>query len=594
MTRILDEKSSVLLIALTGKSQEFASEVSRVTEHAVKAIEAKGFTFTQTMMDNSEQIARLINEASETATGALEPHACRRPTPPASSRPKAPPTAIARSLKELQDGADAAAKGAATTIAKTLRDLHEQTHAAVEQSKQTASAAVSEMLETHGMLRSDTTALFERLREANILLQEVLSGAHENMSEIESTLVTRVADFVTAMNEVAQKTGIANSAGRAAHQRASSTVTTETLSDLSQLATQFDAHGRSLAEAVALIDRSNRRTEGSLNERGVARDAGRHLDSKAEDVELRISRFSGSLDQSLTAWSPTLDDKAQDLQRASRASPSCSTSRSRAPTTAPARSPAWSRIRPTRARARSPRTSSRSASSNEEEYRAHRAGDARASTIRPPATASRCSTQAAERFAEVVEGLKQMTAEMQRELEATRTELRKGILELPQETAESAAQMRRVIVDQIEALAELNRIVARHGRGLDAVEPAHRARAETPTTPRRAARRRWRTAAPPPAPHARRADIAAAPRRPLRRRAAPRRRRSARPQGGSAGRTGWLSDLLTRASQDEPAAAAARSRRASPRRANRRRRRRRGRRATRSSRSTRSRSTSPA
>ena len=67
-----------------------------------------------------------------------------------------------------------------------------------------------------------------------------------------------------------------------------------------------------------------------------------------------------------------------------------------------------------------------------------------------------------------------MTAEMQRELDATRTELRKGILELPQETADSAAQMRRVIVDQIEALAELNRIVARHGRNLDAVEPAPR------------------------------------------------------------------------------------------------------------------------
>src|SRR6476659_1429906 len=83
-------------------------------------------------------------------------------------------------------------------------------------------------------------------------------------------------------------------------------------------------------------------------------------------------------------------------------------------------------------------------------------------------------TQAAERFAEVVQGLKQMTSEMQRELDATRTELRKGILELPQETAESAAQMRRVIVDQIEALAELNRIVARHGRHLDTAEPAAR------------------------------------------------------------------------------------------------------------------------
>src|SRR4029077_7830383 len=64
MTKIVDEKSSGLLIALTAKSQEFSGEVSRVTDHAVKAIEAKGFNFTHTMIDNSEQIARLINEAS--------------------------------------------------------------------------------------------------------------------------------------------------------------------------------------------------------------------------------------------------------------------------------------------------------------------------------------------------------------------------------------------------------------------------------------------------------------------------------------------------------------------------------------------------
>src|SRR4029079_8958824 len=76
--------------------------------------------------------------------------------------------------------------------------------------------------------------------------------------------------------------------------------------------------------------------------------------------------------------------------------------------------------------------------------------------------------------------------EMRRELEATREELRRGILELPQETADSAAQMRRVLVDQIEALAELNRIVARHGRSLEQGEPVRRvARAEAPrVTPR--------------------------------------------------------------------------------------------------------------
>ncbi|MBA4036142.1 MAG: negative regulator of septation ring formation, partial [Bradyrhizobium sp.] len=54
-------------------------------------------------------------------------------------------------------------------------------------------------------------------------------------------------------------------------------------------------------------------------------------------------------------------------------------------------------------------------------------------------------------------------------LESTRNELRRGVLEMPQEAADNTAQMRKVIVDQIEALAELNRIVAHHGRGLDVV-----------------------------------------------------------------------------------------------------------------------------
>ena len=96
--------------------------------------------------------------------------------------------------------------------------------------------------------------------------------------------------------------------------------------------------------------------------------------------------------------------------------------------------------------------------------------------------------QAAQRFADVLQGLKSMASEMQHELETTRAELRRGILELPQETADSAAQMRRVIVDQIEALAELNRIVARHGRGMDAVEPAPRRVEAVEAGPRRAMR----------------------------------------------------------------------------------------------------------
>src|SRR4029079_16697680 len=131
---------------------------------------------------------------------------------------------------------------------------------AIEQSRQVTTASVSEMLETHNMLRSDTSTLFERLREANILLQEVLTGSHENLSAIEQTLVTRVSEFVATMNEVTERSGVAS--GQVdQHVSAFHSTTNKALMYLGQLPPSSDVHGRSLAEAVALIDKSNGHAE---------------------------------------------------------------------------------------------------------------------------------------------------------------------------------------------------------------------------------------------------------------------------------------------------------------------------------------------
>jgi hypothetical protein len=127
---------------------------------------------------------------------------------------------------------------------------------------------------------------------------------------------------------------------------------------------------------------------------------------------------------------------------------------------------------------------------------------------------------------------------MHDELEATRGELRRGVFEMPQEAAESTAQMRKVIVDQIEALAELNRIVARHGRGLDVVGARGTSQREEEPMLASAGGRNEARSAPRSASNLPPPDLGM-----------PSSRRTEAPPVSPAdqGRDGWLSDLLNRA-----------------------------------------------
>ena len=140
----------------------------------------------------------------------------------------------------------------------------------------------------------------------------------------------------------------------------------------------------------------------------------------------------------------------------------------------------------------------------------------------------------------------------------------RGVLELPQETEEAAANMRRVVADQIKALNELSALVSRSSRAVDAAPPASsRGASSEPRQPasrrscaRRRRRCRWR--------RPRRTAAAGAGTAPRSSRRARRRRPAAAPAARAAEpapepraeseQGGWLSNLLTRASQDDEAA----------------------------------------
>jgi len=455
LRRVLDEKTGVFLSTFGAQGQKFSTEIERITHTAVQSIEAKGVTFAKSMTQNSEEITSQINEASSRASAQ---------------------------------------------ISRTVGDLDTTARAAIERSQKAASAAVTEMMETHGMLRNDTSALFERLREANVLLQEVLGGATENLSTIETTLSGRVAEFVTTMNDIGERSGAVNS--RFEDQMKSFHGGTATiLRDIASAADKFDVQGKALAAAAEQIDTSNRRTEEVLTDRREALDSVvNQIDSKVGDLDQRLKRFSALLAETFEA----AEGRARDIARVLAESSTDSTK---------AIANQYELVRVT---------------SDEERKRTSEA----LHSIYEQATGetSALFRQTSERFIEIVRQMREMSAAMAREMEQTRTELRKGILELPQETADSAAQMRRVIVEQIDALAELNRIVARHGGATE--QPARRAEPMAATG----------RAEPRPARLEQAGGRSNAP---------PRRTEPQAPAPAQEGRGGWLTDLLGRASRDD-------------------------------------------
>src|SRR5947209_18304448 len=247
------------------------------------------------------------------------------------------------------------------------------------------------------------------------------------------------------MNDISERSG-ATSSRFEEQMKAFQSGTGTILRDIAVAAERFDVQGKALAAAAEQIDTSNRRTEEVLTDRREALDSVvNQVDSKVGDLDQRLKRFSALVAETFEA----AEGRARDIARVLAETSTEGTK---------AIANQYELVRQT---------------SDEERKRTSEA----LHSIYEQATGetSALFRQTSERFIEIVRQMREMSAAMQREMEQTRGELRKGILELPQETADSAAQMRRVIVEQIDALAELNRIVARHGGAAVEQQPARRA-----------------------------------------------------------------------------------------------------------------------
>ncbi len=450
MTQLLDTKSSGLLLAVQQRSQEFAAEVTRATEQAVSLLDTQGASFARSVTENGGRISGEIAAASQAATEAL---------------------------------------------GRCVRESEQAAINAIEHSKQTTSASVAEMREVHSLMRTESIGMFERLREANVLLREALHNSQESMSTLEKKLGKKLAELVATMKTVSTRSGTVT-AELQSHIGSFQDSALKVLDDLSQLAAQFESHGHSLVQTVDLIDNINQRTVDTVNSRGAVLDTlVTTLDSRASDFEQRLMRFSHILDESLESATARTRDIGLLVAEASSNG-------------VRAIAEQYELVRST------------------VDQENHRTADMMRSVYQATVgEAQNTLQQSAERFTELLQGIKRMASDMQRELEVTREELRRGVLDIPRETADSMTQMRQVIIDQVEALTELHRIVAKHGRSPGVAE-THRPLPDAPVAEPSRAERPRRDAPPPRLP-----PVA--------------------PRADNPGQRGsWLTDLLHRASRN--------------------------------------------
>ncbi len=380
-----------------------------------------------------------------------------------------------------------------------------------------AATSVASLTTTNARVRNELGDLLERLGHVNEILKSVVGGAATNLSSVENTLSSQVRIFQASLGAVTQQVASLEK------------TSTETLSGADTLATRLTTSNEMLNRVVEHITSTQREVEDALETRtSTIAELLDNVGNKADAFERILGSFTTVLNESLRRAENRAQEIGSFLSEHSKDVTGVIDAR-------------YEEIR-----------------AESEKERERTALALRSAYEQAISEMSQVFGSSVERFRTAAAEMRNVSSDVQRELETTRQELRLGATELPREAAEQTAAMRRVVAEQVRALAELTEIVTRSGRSLDIVEPAAPPRRIEPTrlppvadfapepAPLRPAIQPRNVESYRQAPDAAREEIRRMTMRPV---AAP-LQGSAQPADRG---PGWLSDLLARASEDEPA-----------------------------------------
>lgn len=310
-------------------------------------------------------------------------------------------------------------RGALQNHGNILRDALSET---AQESEEIMSASTSRIL-------SDVTDALKKLNDGNLLLQRVLETSTGNLAQLESSVAQQTSSYSETVREAVSAT---EQAGElvTGHVTALQTTIESLVREFGGLLGNLDTETANINNAAdALTNAGNFTIDTLENRRGAMEALVSSFTERADEVDIRMRAFAQSISETVTSTEARLVDARRAMEDALITTSSTVTGQLESIT-------------------------------QSADAQGQRAGDQMRQTQQAlVAEMQNALEDATRRFNETADSMRITAGQVNSELEATRSELQRGVVELPEETRASAAAMRRVVAEQIEALNELNAIV---------------------------------------------------------------------------------------------------------------------------------------
>ncbi len=530
LSTLMGERGTALITLMQGTGAQTVKEIDDVGERVSAALEAQRAVLADELTHVSTTVSSVINANQAKITEAIDAR-----------------------ITSLSAALDTRTEALTARLARTSEELQSVLADGSEQASRTLAAAGSR-------LGTDVSGVLSRLNEANAVLNAILAAATDNLESIENGLTDKVKTLEVTMDQLVSDT--ASTTDRVEKQvTLLREISGGVLTEASVLSEKIQERGMALARAAEDLTTVQNRMGSALESKGdELRKLVDTIEAKRDDVEHTLTAFRDLLEQHLS----TAEERARVLG-GSIATQAETTSRSVLDQ--------FEALKSITTRERDRTLSALKAVAEETAGHIHQAFGGPTERFREAVdelrelsqqlagnmatTRSDMNREVRSTRAEIAQELEatrgELTREMRsaraditQELEATRAEITRGTISMPRDVESQSSAIRRVVGDQIKAIAALESATGRET--LDVAPPA---KVEAPAPARREQVSLRSTITPPVAP-----PVAPSPKPEPRVAQQFPVQRPAPEAAAPSATSGWLSDLLKKASRDEREASA--------------------------------------